>query len=542
MRTPRRIAASVSACALVLPLLLVTAAPAAAVATTRYVATTGADTGTCTVNPCLTLQYAIGQSTATDTIDIAAGAYVVNGLVSVDKQLTVKGAQSGVDACGRTGPESVLSNSQGLSVSASGVVFDGLTVQDSRVSAYTGYGVWLNPGVSGTVIVNTIFQNNIAGIGLANAGPAPALIRDNAFLHNNRPGGAGGSAIYTDQYVGGAVSNVLIDSNCFTDNNNAGVGFSNDDVARPDSNVEISNNTFDRNGRGVYFYNTSNIAVHDNRILDSTVPTDGGTSVAIAAFGDVNGMAILNNDLLTGARRGIRVGSFNVNPNKNVQAHYNNIVGFAYAGLEVDPGGHVGSMPAECNWWGSATGPSNPTNPGGTGDKVIGDASYRPWLTAPAPNGPCFGGRDSTPGKVTGGGQLPGTDPRFSAAGDLLTAPAIVPSAANPTAQATFGFVVSCCRLKGNLEYNDHAADVRIKVKTIDGLFIEDGICGPNTHATFVGTATVYRATSTAMESFTVEVDDCGEPGTADTFSIQTDTYSNGPSVLLGGNIQIHRS
>jgi hypothetical protein len=146
-----------------------------------------------------------------------------------------------------------------------------------------------------------------------------------------------------------------------------------------------------------------------------------------------------------------------------------------------------------------------------------------------------------TPGKVTGGGQISG-DPQFSPAGNLLSAPAIVPSAAGPTSQATFGFVVSCCRPKGNLEYNDHQMDVRIKVKSVDGLFIGTGDCGPNTHATFFGTATVYRSTGAAPESFTVEVDDCGEPGTLDTFSITTDTYSNGPSPLIGGNIQIHRS
>ena len=51
--------------------------------------------------------------------------------------------------------------------------------------------------------------------------------------------------------------------------------------------------------------------------------------------------------------------------------------------------------------------------------------------------------------------------------------------------------------------------------------------------------ADVIRATGTTMEPFTVEVDDCGEPGTADTFGIETTTYSNGPKTLIGGNIQI---
>jgi hypothetical protein len=145
-----------------------------------------------------------------------------------------------------------------------------------------------------------------------------------------------------------------------------------------------------------------------------------------------------------------------------------------------------------------------------------------------------------TPGRVTGGGQIEG-DPVFSPLGDLLSVPALVPSLASPQSQATFGFVVKCCAPTGNLEYNDHQADVRIKVKSVNGLFISNGPCGSNTHATFTGTAEVIRSVGTTTESFTVEVDDCGEPGTADTFRITTTTYSNGPSTLIGGNIQIHR-
>jgi len=106
--------------------------------------------------------------------------------------------------------------------------------------------------------------------------------------------------------------------------------------------------------------------------------------------------------------------------------------------------------------------------------------------------------------------------------------------------------VVRCCAPTGNLEYNDHQADVRIKAQSFDGLFISSpGTACPGTpgsmHATFHGMAAVIRSTGTNNEPFTVDVDDCGEPGTADTFGIKTLTYSNGPSTLIGGNIQIHK-
>jgi hypothetical protein len=217
---------------------------------------------------------------------------------------------------------------------------------------------------------------------------------------------------------------------------------------------------------------------------------------------------------------------------------------FALTGLTVDllPAGHVGTVNAECNWWGSNTGPTNASNPGGTGEEVVGDVDFTPWRTAPFPVGACLGGA-STPGKVTGGGEI--EDPVFSPLGDLISIPALVPSLANPGAQATFGFVAKCCAPSGNLEYNDHQADVRIKSKSVSAL----GISSPghscmatpgSKHATFTGTASVIRSTGTTTESYTVDVDDCGEPGSADTFGIKTTSYSNGPSTLIGGNIQIH--
>ena len=41
------------------------------------------------------------------------------------------------------------------------------------------------------------------------------------------------------------------------------------------------------------------------------------------------------------------------------------------------------SMPARNNYWGSPTGPTNPHNPGGQGDSIIGSVQFTPFLTAP---------------------------------------------------------------------------------------------------------------------------------------------------------------
>jgi len=374
----------------------------AANATNRYVATTGSDTlNDCSVllSPCLTVQHAHDQASAGDTINIAAGTYSVTGLISVTKTLTFLGAQAGVDARTRSGAESVLSNTQGISVGANNCVFDGLTIQDSQISAFTGYGLWINPGKDGTQVINNIFQLNIVGLGISNLGTTQCLVQHNLFQNNNRPGGAAGTGIYTDQFTSGAVSNVLINENLFVNNDNGGVGFNNTDLTKTDSNITVTNNVINNCGRGVYFFNTSNLTITDNTITNLPAPTDHGSSAGISLFGGASNVSILRNNVETGAKYGIHLRAFltdppNPNPpNTNVAIHLNNIFGFAVAGLHVDdaPVGPINY--AICNWWGSATGPTNPTlNPGGTGDVAEGTlvaANFNPWLLGLAPDAVC---------------------------------------------------------------------------------------------------------------------------------------------------------
>ena len=144
--------------------------------------------------------------------------------------------------------------------------------------------------------------------------------------------------------------------------------------------------------------------------------------------------------------------------------------------------------------------------------------------------------------KVTGGGTI--DDPVFSPIGDLLSLPAVMPSLAGGGAQASFGLSVQsqspAAAPTGNLVYHDHGTGDDIKATSFTSLSLSPSpstVCVNGTHAELKGTATVNGAPN---QSLKVEVDDCGEPGTSDTFGISAGSYMNGPSKLIGGNIKIH--
>jgi hypothetical protein len=355
-----------------------------------YVSNTGNDANDCLspATACFTLQAAIDKASAGDTVNVEVGVYPYVGVVNVNKTLTLKGAQAGIDARGRFDPESVLENSGGIYVTANDVIIDGFTVQLSTSSAFTGYGIALGAGTSGAHVINNIIQENVAGLGLAN-NPAgnQAVIQHNVFRNNTLPGAASGHGIYSDEYVAGTtigIDDVLIDSNDF-DTDGAvtdtwGIGMSNTGTI-PFTNLQIQYNTFNSISslsRGMYFYNTDSSSIRANSIRNKT-------NYAIGLFGGDDGITIECNVILE-SNRGIYVADATGGMNSNITARDNNIAGNLAAGLQVAPGTYyLGSLNAEDNWWNSPTGPTTPANPGGTGDKIIDPdnvVDFTPFRTA----------------------------------------------------------------------------------------------------------------------------------------------------------------
>jgi hypothetical protein len=502
-----------------------------------------------------TIGAAVTDAAPGDTIGVCPATYTENVDVNV-MNLTLVGAQAGQPVLTRVfgGPFestvigiSTMGDNPVFEVTAPNVTIDGFSVRDIIALTGSAIGIGVKVSVSGANGSGALVKNNIidgvitpdlnsassAQAIYLQQGPDNVVISGNAMsnIRSDRSakgvfiGDATGSTNSSDNVliIGNSISNVTSDSR-----GAYGVLINRGRGTVANSGLIIRNNTITTlAGTGLFNpswvhaigleANTPGVLVRDNSI---TALVNSSPDVVAVFFEDnptyATGMVIQNN--------------FNVTP--------------AAYGIAVNPGTATGDVDGTCNWWGDPTGPG-PVGPSLAGAKVSPRVDYTPWLSAPSPNGACIGGQPSTPGKVTGGGQIDG-DPVFAVDGVLLSLPALVPSLSDPNSQANFGFVVQQAEgeesPRGNLEYNDHGAGVRIKAISFDKLVISDGACGLQTHAEFTGMATVENQTGPHTEPLTVKVDDCGNPGTmGDKFGITTvPSYSNGPSVLIGGNIKIH--
>ena len=352
-----------------------------------------------------TIQAAVYAATPGAVITVDPGVYPE--LVWIDKTLTIQGAQAGVDARSAVrlaaNSESVVTGeavgsftSSAFYIAANDVTIDGLTVQGQTSAGQFGAGIVIAPNIAGTHIINNVIQNNIAGINLSNNSPTdPAVIQYNFFQNNNNDGANSGRGIYTNASVsGGNLTNVTIDSNFFF-NNYGGAGTTRLESAiglesqtpNAQSNISITNNVMEGNGKAVLAFNVTNLVISGNTVTTSR----DQFSAALRFEGNDSNVTIQNNNVYFNPGPAIRSDEKDAPaPSTQFTVTNNNFYGnsFAYANpgdsLIVAAGTYTGTMDARNNWWGDASGPSD--NGTGTGDGIStggNDVVYSPWSTVP---------------------------------------------------------------------------------------------------------------------------------------------------------------
>ena len=168
--------------ALLVVVLGVTPVPVAHAAT-LLVSTTGTDSGNCTASPCATIAYAIGQATAGDTINVAAGTYTEAGII-VDKNLTISGqnAQTTVVQAAvtrGTATDRVFTINSGVNAT-----IENLTIRYGNVAS--GGGVYAEGPLT---LLNSIVTQNDTGGGIYTT--SNLTIRDSTISNNSAGGNAG---------------------------------------------------------------------------------------------------------------------------------------------------------------------------------------------------------------------------------------------------------------------------------------------------------------------------------------------------------------
>jgi uncharacterized repeat protein (TIGR01451 family) len=328
------------------------------------------------------IQEGVDLATAGGAVTIAAGIYTE--LVTVNKTVTLLGAQQGVDARARpfvAANESIVNGSGGsFSIQANNVILDGFTVQGATSATPLGTGIFLGTSSSGYTVRNNIVQDNIFGLYANSSGAAQTVIRQNRFENNNQPGAASGNGIYSDL----GLTNALVDDNRFVGNTSAAVL-----LAGTQSNITITHNQVTSNG-GIAIAGTTNALVINNTITSAT--TSG-----IVLIGGNNNVSVRENTVTNAATAsGVRVtDDFGFGLNQNLHVDNNLLAGNAF-GIRINAGAVGGAIDANCNriegntsaglrndsttivdatlnWWGNASGPTHSSNPGGTGQLVQAD-------------------------------------------------------------------------------------------------------------------------------------------------------------------------
>jgi len=217
-----------------------------------------------------TIQAAVNASSAGYTVLAAAGTYAE--IVTVDKDITIKGANAGTSGTGARGGETIIQG--GFYMHADGATLDGLTVLGGGTIAGNSAGIYIDAdNVTLTNLVVTGDGSNTPGLSTPYNGGVTGLAITNSLIQDWDQG----------TYFNPSTQ-FTATGNTFDDNGNAIVG---DDWA---AGTSINNNIF-TDSVGSHIGYGSFDSVEDMQTYVGTGNTFGGTNnaVSIYAYGSGTG-------------------------------------------------------------------------------------------------------------------------------------------------------------------------------------------------------------------------------------------------------------
>lgn len=290
-----------------------------------------------------TIQKAINCALAGDSITVAAGTYNEN--VAVNKAVTVRGANAGIDARSTRGAESIVNGgatSAPIGMGASGAIVDGFRLLAGQNGL--GAGVWIG-GANNVQLLNNVITDNT--IGLAIIGGCPCLVRHNLFIANNRSGPAGYKALYAEN------TNGLI----FEENNVTGhtvdvpIVFASTNPPNPTHlNLTFTGNAiFGNTTNGAYLLSVMTATFHANNFVGRGLWFAGGNS----------NITVTTNNFTSGApaiQVFLRNDGNNYGANSNIRINFNRFIANSPYAIQL-VSNYAGTLNAEHNWWGCNYGP-----------------------------------------------------------------------------------------------------------------------------------------------------------------------------------------
>jgi hypothetical protein len=363
-------------------LFALVAVPAIAAADDRFVAKTGDDTGNdCLVEaaPCLTVQHAVDQSVAGDTVDVAAGTY--DESVVITQTISIFGPF----ACGCIDPEDPsrggaaearivgVGGNPAVEVNASDVGLVGLTFGPAAGPA-SGTGVSFPSGADTATIGFVIFEHLERGLELD--GAVGTQVFFNLFRDNDAASGQAIQGFSDDSTV--VLQNLFRRNTRALDLDGSSNGLVAANLSRRDATFVRSRDTdtmdYESNDiRGVTVAAFALAGDSDLTIFDNDIAGNGsGLRATPDAFGGLNGETdILANNFHDLGGNAIRATDGSLSDTPTVLGNRF----FATGGTAVVAEGDS-VIDATDNWWGCNEGPGQPgcEDVGGDGQVLFG-----PW-------------------------------------------------------------------------------------------------------------------------------------------------------------------